>query len=111
MQTKIIPLTLMRGDSRYIGITLKHAESAPEEIYFSVKENKSRRSYLLQKSLGSGIEPDAGAEDMRYIITIDPADTASLAGGRYCYDIEVHINGDTITPVEGDFILTEDVTR
>lgn len=111
MQTKIIPLTLMRGDSRYIGITLKHAEFAPEEIYFSVKENKSRRSYLLQKSLGSGIEPDAGAEDLRYIITIDPADTASLAGGRYCYDIEVHINGDVITPVEGDFILTEDVTR
>lgn len=108
---KEINLSMVRGDTRYIGITLKHAESAPEEIYFSVKENKSRRSYILQKSLGSGISPDAGAEDMRYIITIDPADTASLAGGRYCYDIEVHINGDVITPVEGDFVLQEDVTR
>lgn len=109
--TKIIPITLMRGDSHYIGITLKHAEDAPDEIYFSVKENKSRRTYLFQKSLGNGIEPEAGAEGLRYIITIDPADTASLSGGRYCYDIEVHINGDTITPVEGSFTLTEDVTR
>lgn len=63
MQTKTIPLTLMRGDTRYIGITLKHADDTPEEIYFSVKENKSRRSYLLQKSLGSGIEPDAEPEE------------------------------------------------
>lgn len=108
---KEINLSMVRGDTTRIGVTLNNAETAPDEIIFSVKENKSRRSYLLQKTLGSGIEPDAGAEDMRYIITIDPVDTASLPGGRYCYDIEVHINGDTITPVEGDFILTEDVTR
>lgn len=108
---KEINLSMVRGDTTRIGVTLNNAETAPDEIIFSVKESKDRRTYVIQKSLGNGIEHDTSATGLRYIIEIEPADTSALRGGRYCYDIEVHINGDVITPAMGGLMMTEDVTR
>ena len=119
MRTKIVNMCLMRGDTAHIGITIKGLENAPDAITFSVKQYKGDSTYVFQKTLEDGIEPEEieqvqGEEpstDLRYIITIEPEDTERLKSRVYCYDCEFIINGDVMTLLAGDLNLVADVTR
>lgn len=113
MTPKMIDISMVRGDTVHIGVTLTGIEDAPEEIYFSAKKSVTDTGYAFQKSLGDGIEVDTEAESgMAYVVTIESSDTDSLASGTYVYDIEVTIDGgDIITPVSGKLNILPDVTR
>lgn len=114
MVAKTQNMAWMRGDTAHIGIRIINI--TPDELTFSVKRYKADRQYVIQKTLGNGIEPTvpkqgdpAGA--LRYIVTIDPEDTEELASGGYYYDLEAIINGDVLTLLIGEVTIAPDVTR
>lgn len=57
----------------------------PTEMYFSLKQNYDNDDYVFQKSLNDGIAQEGNS----WVVTIDPADTASLTPGTYYFDIKV----------------------
>ena len=111
--TKNVDITMVRGDTCRVGINVRGAEGGTvSALYFSVKQFLQDTDYLIQKSLGNGIEPDSTDEGIRYIVTILPEDTEGLQAQRnYVYDIEATVNGDVITPVIGHLAIVGDVTR
>jgi len=78
---------------------------------FTWKINKSDANYVLQKTVGSGIEltdPDNGVAE----ITIDAADTSSLTKKtEYYFDIEITKTDTKVeTLMEGKFKILMDVS-
>lgn len=108
MKPLIKNLSIVRGDTTSIGVTINGLDSDPVELYFSVKRNYNDKKYVFQKTLIDGIENDSS---YHYIVRIDPSDTENLVSGRYVYDIELNINNTIITPVKGDLEISNDVTR
>ena len=111
MVAKTHNMTLMRGDTARIGVSIKGLTGTPDALTFSVKRYKTDTEYIIHKTLDSGIEPKTVQTGLRYVVTIDPADTEELAAAGYCYDLEAVINGDVITLLTGDIQLAADVTR
>lgn len=111
MIAKTHNMVLMRGDTARIGISIKGLSGTPEALTFSVKRYKADSEYIIHKTLDSGIEPEAAQTGLRYVVTVDPADTEELAAAGYCYDLEAVINGDVITLLTGDIQIVADVTR
>lgn len=111
MVAKTHDMQWMRGDTTRIGVSIKGLSGEPDELTFSAKHYKSDAEYIIRKTLGSGIEPETAETGLRYVITIEAADTEELMASSYCYDLEAIINGDTITLLTGKITLTADVTR
>ena len=94
---------LVRGDSGAITVTVLNADGSKrviqpgDEILMTVRATPTSK-ILFQK---------AGPE-----IIIEPEDTALLAFGTYCYDVQITLADgtvDTIIP-RNDFIVLEEVT-
>lgn len=94
---------LVRGDSGAITVTVLNPDGSErsiqpnDEILMTVRAAPTS-AILFQKT---------GPE-----IVINPEDTASLAFGTYCYDVQITLaNGtvDTIIP-KNEFIVLEEVT-
>ena len=112
METKIINFAMTRGDTKRFGVKIKGSDGSPDAMTFSIKKTKNDESYVLQKTLTDGIELDEDQEGQQHFsITIRPEDTEYLDVGKYVYDLELIVNGDTITPVEGVITINGDVTR
>lgn len=114
MVTKTLNLEWTRGDTQPLGIKVKGG--TPDEINFSVKRDYKDIDYIIQKTLENGIvpaDPKQGDPEglLRYILTVDPADTEGLSSGMYCYDLEMVINGTVGTMYRGNITLDPDVTR
>lgn len=101
----------MRGDTTRIGISISGLDGEPDELTFSVKKYKTDTEYIIRKTLSNGIEPETAEEGLRYIVTIETADTEELVPSAYSYDLEAIINGDTITLLTGSITIAADVTR
>ena len=92
-------LSMMRGDTRTITVTLTDADEVPidlddiSEITFTAKLNyddSADTGTTIVKTLGAGIEPEGYPEAGIVIITIDPADTEVFAYSyRLMWDIQV----------------------
>ena len=104
-------ITMTRGDTRTLTLTLTDAEAAPYDLTgaslrFTVGD-------LFDKSIGDGIvvaDPDSGVA----VITINPADTEDTSDRRHShpYDLQVtFVDGTVITPILGRFVLRPDVTQ
>ena len=94
---------LVRGDSGAITVTVLNADGSvrsiqdDDEILLTVRSTPTSE-VLFQKT---------GPE-----IIITPEDTAELAFGTYCYDVQITLADgtvDTIIP-KNDFIVLEEVT-
>jgi len=94
---------LVRGDSGAITVTVLNADGSTravqsgDEILMTVRASPASE-ILFQKT---------GPE-----IFIEPEDTAALAFGTYCYDVQITLADgtvDTIVP-KNDFIVLEEVT-
>ena len=94
---------LVRGDSGAITVTVLNADGSTrviqpdDEILMTVRASPTSE-ILFQKT---------GPE-----IIIDPTDTASLAFGIYCYDVQITLADGTVDTVipKNDFVVLEEVT-
>lgn len=79
-----------------------------DSAYFTIKLNKSDENYVLQKSIGSGIEK---IEENKYRVELSPEDTHDIEPDIYNYDLQISKEGKIITILIGTFEILEDVTR
>ena len=104
-------LTVIRGDTfSFNFIVGKEIQGA----YFSAKEtlDKDDTDYIFQKTLEDGIEfIEHNKEGYVYMVKVAPEDTNEIDEGTYFYDLQIELDGDTYTPLIGEYTIRNDVTR
>ena len=113
MVTKVYNFSMTRGDSQWIGLSLRNTDKKPDEVWFTCRRKKESAYPVFAMSLDSGIEPVETEEGNRYdySIRIAPEATQKLPQGGYWYDIELKYGNDIYTPVIGNLGIIGDVTR
>jgi hypothetical protein len=107
-------ITAYRGDTINIECSVVDATGAAFDLtgyndnYFTVKTHPDDTSYLLQKSMGSGITVPAPLTGV-IEITVDAGDTAALYGSYY-YDIEIGNGTNVYTVARSTFDIVKEVT-
>jgi hypothetical protein len=106
-----------RGDTKHLKINVRDSQEKLidfdlDDVYLTVKKNFTDAEPKFQKSLSAGTitKHDNGV----YLAAIMPADTDSLAYGRYVFDVEV-IKGDRSAPEfkttkVGEFLIENEST-
>lgn len=106
-------LEMIKGDTLAFGIEIEFDES-PQQLsnaYFSCK-NISDEEPLFQKSLNNGIEYVNQIDNkLYYRVRIAPQDTKKLEIGRYYYDLEIRINSDVFTILNGILNIEKEITE
>lgn len=102
-------VTMTRGDTMSFGMEIEGLEGQDlETAYLTCKRNHSDKDYAFQKSLGNGISK---VGEGQYVVRVAPEDTASLEPDKYFYDLEIGVNGDIFTVLNGVLEIVRDVTR
>lgn len=104
-------MKMVRGDTLSFAIQYTFDEKTIQDLdtcYFSCKKNSDDEEYIFQKSLNDGISKVA---DGQYRIRIAPEDTEDIEVGNYFYDLEIGLNGDKFTVLNGILRIEADVTR
>lgn len=106
-------LEMIKGDTLAFGIEIEFDES-PQQVsnaYFSCK-NIPDGEILFQKSLNDGIEHVKQiGNKLYYRVRIAPQDTKKLEIGRYHYDVEIRINSDVFTILNGILKIEKEITE
>lgn len=102
-------LTMTRGDTARFSFAIEdYTNGDLTAAYFSCKANLDSVSYSFQKTLNDGItESDTSGV---FLVEIEPSDTSSLSLGTYYYDLELILDGDTLTVMKGRLTLTWEAT-
>lgn len=100
-------LDMVRGDTLAFGFELEGIAEV-DAAYFSVKNTITDDEYLIHKTLGNGI---AKVEDGKYSVRVAPSDTHDLEVGSYYYDLQISVNDDIYTVLNGKLNIEADVTR
>ena len=107
-----IPLEMVRGRTKAWGLQVKDDDGSAlvleegQQLIFGLKKNENDENCVLTKVITNSI-------DGEYYLELQPADTASLAPGRYYYDVSLQ-QGETVlyTVVEiSPFIIKHNVTK
>ena len=110
MQTN---LKMIKGDTLAFAIELEFDES-PQDLqtaFFSVKESVDDSDPLIQKSLSNGISKiKTDGNKIYYRVRIAPEDTASIDVREYYYDLEIGINNDVFTVLNGILKVEHEIT-
>ena len=112
MAVKEVDIELVRGDTTPITFNLMDAEGsnlevAPEEIYFTVKNNYNTKDYVFQKRLTKG---DITFENGICSLILLHKDTATLKYGTYVYDIQIKSGIYYQTICKGSITLDKEST-
>lgn len=114
MNAIIRNLEMVRADTMSFGFQVKGLQGQrPNFVQFSCKNSLEDSEYLFAVSLNDTIDVrsyDAEKDILTYSVRIPPEKTAGLAEGRYFYDLEMRVNGDTITLMIGRLEIIEQVT-
>lgn len=105
---------LIRGDTLSFAFEVEFDEAPQklEKAYFTCKMNFDDDANIFCKSLGSGINfAKQDGTKLYYIVRIAPEDTKDLETGMYYYDLEIELNGDVFTILNGALKIEGDVTR
>ena len=106
-------LEMIKGDTLAFGIEIEFDES-PQQLsnaYFSCKDIPDGE-ILFQKSLNDGIEHVKQIDNkLYYSVRIAPQDTKKLEIGRYHYDVEIRINSDVFTILNGILKIEKEITE
>ena len=92
-------VTVVRGSSKTLTLTVKDSDGGPLDltgstIYFTVKKREKDEDALIQKISTDSAQIDIpNPTDGIAKITINPADTSSLATGKYKFDVWVVLSG------------------
>ena len=107
-------IQMIRGDTLAfaVKITFDEAPQALDTAYFTCKRNYSDNTPIFQKKLENGIYlADTTDDAVYYTVRVAPIDTKSVEAGQYYYDMQIGVNGDIYTILDGVIEIGWDVTR
>lgn len=105
---------MIRGDTLSFAFEAEFGEAPQklEKVKFTCKMNFDDDANIFQKSLGSGINfAKQDGTKLYYIVRVAPDDTKDLEAGMYYYDLQIELNGDVFTILNGALKIESDVTR
>lgn len=105
---------MVRGDTLAFAIQMEFDEEPQdlEESYFTCKTNFDDNTPIFQKTLNNGIEKiKTEGNSLYYGIRIAPEDTKDIEPGRYYYDLEIGLNHDKFTILDGILNVKKDKTN
>ena len=107
-------LEMIKGDTLSFAVEIEFDE-APQKLEkadFSCKMNLDDDEALFHKELGKGINfSKQDGTKMYYIVRVAPEDTENIEAGMYYYDLQIELNGDVFTILNGALKIESDVTR
>ena len=105
---------LVKGDTLAFAVEIGFDDDPvdADEMLFTVKRNADDEADLFQKRLSHGIEKVAKVGNkLYYRVRASPWDTGSLEAGLYQYDLEIRVNGDIFTILNGLLIVENQITE
>ena len=107
-------LEMIRGDTLSFAFEVEFDE-APQKLEkadFTCKTNFDDDDVVFHKELEKGINFSKQERNkLFYIVRIAPEDTENLEAGMYYYDLQIELNGDVFTILNGSLKIESDVTR
>ena len=107
-------LEMIRGDTLSFAFEVEFDE-APQKLEkadFTCKANFDDNDALFHKELEKGINfSKQDGTKLYYIVRVAPEDTENLEAGMYYYDLQIELNGDVFTILNGALKIEEDVTK
>lgn len=107
-------LEMIRGDTMSFAFEIEFDE-APQKLEkadFTCKANFDDDDALFHKELEKGISfSKQDGTKLYYIVRVAPEDTNNIEAGMYYYDLEIELNGDVFTILNGALKIQSDVTR
>ena len=107
-------LELIRGDTLSFAFEVEFDEAPQklEKAAFTCKANFDDNDALFHKELENGINfSKQDGTKLYYIVRVAPEDTENLEAGMYYYDLQIELNGDVFTILNGSLKIESDVTR
>lgn len=107
-------LEMIRGDTLSFAFEIEFDEAPQklEKAYFTCKMNYDDDDMLFHKELEKGINfSKQDGTKLYYIVRVAPDDTYSLEAGMYYYDLQIELNGDVFTILNGVLKIEGDVSR
>lgn len=107
-------MEMKRGDTLSFAVEIKFDEDVQEleTAFFTCKMNYDDNTPIFQKRLGNGISlAEKYGNILYYIVRVAPRDTENVEVGQYYFDMEIGINGDVFTILDGVLNIENDVTR
>lgn len=105
----------IKGDTFSCGFTVEDLGQNIESAKFTCRDSLNDNSEVLfQKTLNDGItlvEYDSENDIKKYAVRVPPDDTKNLQAGTFYYDLEIGVNGDIFTIMNGRFIIEQDSSR
>ena len=99
-------ITMTRGDTFAFGLEIVDLDQDLDSCFFTCRHSFDGE-IIFQKSLTDGISM---VETGLYRVRVAPDDTKRLDAGQYYYDLEISVNSDVFTLLEGVLTLDHDVT-
>ena len=110
----ITNLEMIRGDTLSFAFEVEFDE-APQKLEkadFTCKTNFDDDGVLFHKELEKGINfSKQDGNKLYYVVRVAPEDTKDLEAGMYYYDLQIELNGDVFTILNGSLKIESDVTR
>lgn len=104
---------VVKGDTLAFAVEIGFDEKPNDldEILLTVKRNADDGN-LFQERLNHGIEKVATVGNkLYYRVRVSPFDTSKLEAGLYHYDLEIRVNGDIFTILNGLLIVENEITE
>lgn len=104
---------IVKGDTLAFAVEIGFDEDPvdADEMLFTVKRNADDDD-IFQERLNHGIEKVAKVGNkLYYRVRASPWDTRSLEAGIYQYDLEIRVNGDIFTILNGLLIVGNEITE
>ena len=99
-------ITMTRGDTLAFGVEIIDLDQDLDTMFFTCKSSFDG-DIVFQKSLEDGISK---VETGLYRVRVAPNDTKRLEAGEYYYDLEIGVNSDIFTLLQGVLTLEHDLT-
>lgn len=107
-------LEMIKGDTLSFAFEIEFDDEPQklEKAYFTCKANFDDGDDVFKKALGNGITFSKQERNkMYYVVRIAPEDTKDIEAGHYFYDMQIELNGDVFTILNGALKIESDVTR
>lgn len=108
-------MSMVKGDTLSFGFQVTGLNGvAPDQIYFSCKENLEDEAYIFQISLDEGIDQrsyDATSDTFTFGLRLAPSYTENIDLGKYFYDLRLIIDEDVLTLMKGILSIEWEVTE
>lgn len=101
-------INMIKGDTLSFTFEIENFTEELDTCYFSCKKDVTDNNYIFQKSLNNGITKiDTG----KYKVRVAPEDTKNVLIGNYQYDLQIGINNDIYTIMNGLLTIEQEITE